>query len=190
MSQLRMSYIANGDALPPLPALPDGYSYRPYTAADRDGYLALREVSEFRGWTPTVLANFAPCLVPNGLMLIVDANNAPVASACAQLNTLFLWPYNGNLGWVMADPAHRGKGLGKAIVAATMRRLLIYGCRQLWLSTDDWREPALASYLKLGWRPWITDDDHPARWAAVFEKLHLTPVAPIDKLPPKGPDGF
>ena len=40
---------------------------------------------------------------------------------------------------------------------------------RLW--TDDWRLPAIKTYLNLGFEPDIEHESHPERWRAVFEKL-------------------
>ncbi len=39
------------------------------------------------------------------------------------------------------------------------------------LCTDDWRLPAVKTYLNLGFEPEIIHESHPARWKAVFETL-------------------
>lgn len=188
MSQLRMLYLAEGRTPPACPALPDGYALRPYRDGDFPGYARLRIAAGFTTpWDAVAFENYRCCLVPDGLMLTIGPDGTPVAAASAEINTKALWPHNGTLGWVAADPAHRGRGLGKATVAAAMRRLLQYGFRTLWLSTDDWREPALAIYLKLGWQPLLADDDHRERWERIFAKLALPPVPLLTATPPNGP---
>ena len=41
----------------------------------------------------------------------------------------------------------------------------------IYLSTDDWRLPAIKVYLKLGYEPLLYADDMKGRWKAVCGKL-------------------
>ena len=47
------------------------------------------------------------------------------------------------------------------------------GYRRVYLSTDDFRLPALKVYLTVGFEPLMYADDMPARWSAVRRKLGL-----------------
>lgn len=189
MSQLRMAFIADG-TLPEIPEIPQGYTLRTYKPEDLDSYCRLRIAAGFSEWNATAFANYASCLIPNGLMVVEAPDGELAASASAEINTKTLWPYNGNLGWVACNPEHRGKKLGKAVVAAAMRRLLLYGFKRISLSTDDYRIPALATYLKLGWIPYITEPDMPERWNAIAKTLSMEINTFAPQLPQNGPDGF
>ncbi len=189
MKQLHMVYLAEY-GMPAMPKVADGFTLRPYRHEDEKSYLALRVASGFTEWNSRALFEYMQRVLPDGCMVIADADNNIVAAATAQLYTQTLWPYNGVIGWVMSTPEVRGKGLGKAVVAAATRRLLTYGFKRAMLTTDDFRDAAVAVYLKLGWRPWMVDDDMPARWAAMYEKLGIAPVEPAPDMPPNGPLGY
>ncbi len=77
----------------------------------------------------------------------------------------------GYVHMVAVDPAHRGKGLGRALVVAVLRRFRELGYRAATLQTDDFRLSAIGLYLDLGFRPAMTDESHPARWEAVLAQL-------------------
>jgi mycothiol synthase len=80
-------------------------------------------------------------------------------------------PFGGELGWVASDPAHAGKGLGMAVCAAVTARLLQAGYRNVHLFTEFWRLPALKTYLKLGYVPFLYQEGMAARWQAICAQL-------------------
>jgi len=71
------------------------------------------------------------------------------------------------------DPEHRGKGLGRAVSLAAVNRFIRAGFRNVYLMTDDFRLPALAAYLKLGFEPFLFCEGMAERWEAVYGKLGL-----------------
>ncbi len=54
---------------------------------------------------------------------------------------------------VFVDPAHRGRGIGRAIFRDLARRALAAGCGRMEWSVLDWNAPAIAFYRSLGARP-------------------------------------
>ena len=55
-------------------------------------------------------------------------------------------------------PAHRGRGIGVALLAALEQRARELGCGRLEWSVLDWNEPAIGFYRRFGARPvqgWI-----------------------------------
>ena len=79
------------------------------------------------------------------------------------------------LGWVAVAPSHQGRGLGLQVC----RAVLWYAHRRGWpattLNTDDWRLPAIRTYLKLGFEPELTHDSHGARWQQIRRRLGAAP---------------
>ena len=67
--------------------------------------------------------------------------------------------------------AHRGRGLGHMVNTAVLHRLKELGYRQAHLLSDDWRIPAIKSYLRAGFKPLHTHITHPERWRDLFEHL-------------------
>ena len=93
------------------------------------------------------------------------------ASAAAQYSEAEI---PGGLGWVMALPEMRGRGLGAAVTAA-MAFGVKYGLKIMCLLTDDSRLPAINLYLKFGWRPWLCAEDMPERWRKILRELKIAP---------------
>ena len=81
------------------------------------------------------------------------------------------FPGAGYLHWVAVDPAASGRHLGAAVSIAAIAHSQAAGPRDMVLETDDYRLPAVATYLALGFTPEYRDPSHPARWAAVFRAL-------------------
>ena len=83
---------------------------------------------------------------------------------------------------VGAHPWYRGLGAGRIAVLAVMRCLCEMGYGRCFLSTDDFRLPAIAVYLSLGFEPVFDPSDEimARRWRSVREQLALyrKPAAP------------
>ncbi len=178
MSQLRMCYMASYGRPEPV-ALPAGFSIRSYAPGDGQAYSQLRVSAGFSAWTDEDLHQYFHKTLPDGLLFVVDdATGNLVSSAGAEHNDAFEAPCNGTLGWVMTSPGYRGRGLCRALCTHVTEKLLGHGYRRLNLSTDDWRLPAIATYLRIGWRPWFYEPDMPQRWHDVLEKLNRTDIQP------------
>ena len=54
---------------------------------------------------------------------------------------------------LFVEPAHRGKGHGKALLRALARLAVERGCGRLEWSVLNWNEPAIGFYRSLGARP-------------------------------------
>jgi len=64
-----------------------------------------------------------------------------------------------------------GRRLGTVVMAKVIRRFFADGRTFSILETDDFRLPAIASYLGQGFIPHYIDPDHEGRWSKVFEQL-------------------
>lgn len=54
---------------------------------------------------------------------------------------------------LFVDPAHRGKGHGKALLKRLAELAVARGCGRLEWSVLDWNQPSIDFYLSLGARP-------------------------------------
>ncbi len=157
---------------PPVPRLPDGYGLKCYEQADEDAYTDLMAKAGFMGWDHERVARMVRDCLPDGFFLIVHRDTGRlVATAVSQHSPSELHPYGGQLGWVAGDPEHKGKGLGLAVCAAATARFIRAGYRDIYLRTDDFRLPAVKTYLKLGYEPLLFCEGMAERWRAVCEKL-------------------
>ncbi len=77
-------------------------------------------------------------------------------------------------GWIHMVGIHseaRGRGLARPMVLAAMWELKRRGFTKVGLTTDDFRIPAIRTYLGLGFKPHMYHSSHPERWRAVFEQI-------------------
>ena len=101
------------------------------------------------------------------------SENLPDIAGTATAQYINTNPY---LHYVAVRPEHRGKRLIYPVCAAVLRRhaeLLGRGC---FLTTDDQRVPAIASYLHMGYLPVLWTEDAAERWDKVCALLDKTDV--------------
>ena len=157
---------------PPEVHVPIGYTLRTYQPGDEAGFYRLMDLAGFKDWDDEVLRPWFTMILPDGWYFIVDrASDELVATAMAHHRPDDLHPFAGSLGWLAGHPDHAGKGLGMAVSAAVVRRLLQAGYRNIYLFTEDWRLAALKIYLTLGWVPLLYMPDMEGRWHTVCDKL-------------------
>ncbi|MFB3881928.1 MAG: GNAT family N-acetyltransferase [Armatimonadota bacterium] len=171
--QLQMIWPERLLASAPAVRLPAGYRLRQYRPEDREAYLALMRRAGFGRWGDETLDRMLALVLPDGLFVIEDeSSGAVVATAMATHRPSRQYPFGAELSWVAVDPDHRGKGLGLAVSAAALKRLLTAGYRCIYLQTDDHRLAAIKTYLKLGFEPApAADAQMAARWKRVLEAL-------------------
>ena len=171
--QLRMAWPERLLDTPPAAAVASGYAVRTYRPGDEERFYQVMALAGFEGWNDQRLGRCLNRLLPDGwFMAVHEATGQIVATAMALHNFTDRHPFWGELGWVAGDPAHAGHALGRAVCACAVRRLLRAGYRRIHLLTDDFRLPALKSYLRLGFVPLL---HHPAmedRWRAVMTRLN------------------
>jgi mycothiol synthase len=85
--------------------------------------------------------------------------------------TRFYFPGGGELGYLVVAPEHRGRGLGTALITAALRRLDQGGYRHIFLGVQGWRLPAIRSYLRIGFQPFIHAPELLPRWESIFAAL-------------------
>ena len=183
MPQLKMIFNAVETPLPEL-TVSEGYVIRPLADSELDQYNELRESVGFPAWEPEYLAKFRNKVLKDALLVVEEkATGRLCASASAEKSDMPDRPDLGVLGWVMTHPDCNGHRLGRSVTVAAMHRLYQEGYRSFSLLTDDFRLPAVSTYLKLGWRPWLYLDDMEGRWRALadifrkdFSSLGAVPV--------------
>lgn len=110
-----------------------------------------------------------PWFDPAGLFF-VEQEGEVVGTACA-LRRPDLGAEVGYVHMLAVLPEHRGHRLGRGLVVAVLHRFQELGYRSAVLKTDDWRLAAIKTYLSLGFRPEMTDQSHPQRWAEALQRL-------------------
>jgi mycothiol synthase len=118
---------------------------------------------------------FRDRVVPNGAVLIAEvASGEPVATASAAHNpraARYYFPFGGEVGYVTVAPAHRRRGLGRAVVALAVARLLEMGYRHIFVGVQGWRLPAVRCYLGLGFVPLLHADELLPRWRRICAQI-------------------
>ena len=82
----------------------------------------------------------------------------------------------GTLHMVSVLPQAKGRKIGFAVCAAAVNALLEKVCVYVDLTTDDFRLPAIVTYLRMGFRPVIDTEETRERWERVCEKIDMPEI--------------
>ena len=168
--QLSMSVSDNTSIVMPDVHVPEGYDLRGYHEGDEESWLVLLHLAEFvEDWTVRSVDEYIKDPVRFAGSRVVAFGDQIVSAA-------FSTPDKesdeiGYLDYVVTHPAHRRKGLSRAVCSCVMEFFRESGYRIIRLLTDDWRLSAIGLYLSLGFEPEMTRCDMPGRWDAVREQL-------------------
>ncbi len=156
--------------LPPL-GIPAGYALRTWQAGDEQAWADIMNTG-IGDWTVDKVQQFfigRPQFSPDAVFFAAQ-NGQPVGTAAAwripETETR-----RGYVHMVCVLPEHRGRNLGYLVTLATLHWFLQHGFVEALLETDDWRLPAIRSYLRLGFVPITEDDEMRARWRKVMAEL-------------------
>ncbi len=148
------------------------YTLRRLEPRDYEDFDALMRLVGFGEWPAERIQAHARGVLPGGFFVIEHRPSGRiVATANANHAPSERHPEGGELSFVAADPAHGGRGLGRAVCAAVVRRFLEAGYSRIYLKTDDHRLPAIKVYLQLGFVPFPFDETMASRWASVKQQL-------------------
>jgi mycothiol synthase len=151
---------------------PKGYQLRHYQDGDENRFFKIMALSGWEGWNQNTLDPWLAKIIPNSwFMLIHKKSKNIVCTAMGLHNYKGIYPFWGELGWLASDPDHSGKGLGLVVSAAVTGRLMEAGYRNIQLFTEDFRLPAIKTYLKLGYVPSIIENSQMERWKRIFNSL-------------------
>jgi mycothiol synthase len=168
-----MVWPVNRLPFPPAAGVPIGYEARRCAAQDLSAVRNLI-VSDLP-LTDLAWESFLDRVVPGGAFLITHAESGEaVATASAVHNpraARYYFPFGGEVGYVVAAPAHRGRGLGRAVVAFVVAWLLEAGYRHIFVGVQGWRLPAVKCYMSLGFVPLLHADELLPRWRRVCEQI-------------------
>jgi GNAT superfamily N-acetyltransferase len=141
------------DGAPPEPTVPRGYKLRPVTKKDVNARVAVQRAA----WNNSRVTARSYRRVMDAwpyradLDWVVEAPDGSFAASCLG----WFDPVNGNveLEPVGSHPAHRRRGLGRAVCAAALRQARELGARTGTVSCVDSEAPAVALYASLGFKP-------------------------------------
>lgn len=170
--QLQMIWPAEKAQLKPQVAIPTGFALRTYQPGDETQFFSLMELAGWPGWDEQKLQPWLFRILPRGWFMVTEKTSGKiVATAMATHDHTWKHPFCGEVGWVAADPAQSGKGLGIAVVAAVTARFIEIGYQEIHLYTEHWRLAAIKIYLKLGYIPLIDTLEVEKLWQHVCEQL-------------------
>ena len=79
---------------------------------------------------------------------------------------------DGLINMVACKPQYRGRGIGKLMGRIAQNTLIAEGMQTARLATDEWRIPAIKTYLGIGFEPDLTSDPgYATRWDAIKQAL-------------------
>lgn len=161
--------------IPEPPPLLTGYTLRPLHGGEEAPLAATLAAAFAECWDEARVRCELTAAPDVRAVYVVSWGDRPVATAASRAFPA-RFPGAGYVHWVGTDPAHRRRGLASALVACVLRDFMKRGEAAAVLETDDFRLPAIRTYLKFGFLPvyGVGDEAHDDRWAAVFERLFTT----------------
>jgi mycothiol synthase len=156
------------DGLPVL-NLPDRFELRTFRVGDeaRWAQLVHGAIGEWDEQSTARQFLGDPGVSPDGIFFFVGGDGYVATATDKSLPD----PAVGYLHMVAVAPTYRGRGLGRGISLAVMLHMRARACREAILDTDDFRLPAIRTYLGLGFIPEIVGDGHRHRWDRIFAEL-------------------
>jgi mycothiol synthase len=154
-------------------AIPGGYIARTCLEPDFSAARTLA-ASEWPGLEEEWGSFFVDTVVPGGAILVVHAQTGQSVATAIAVHRRRGWADIADVGkicYIVVDPRHRGKGLGRAVTALAVGRLIEAGYRHIFLNVQGWRLPAIRCYLRLGFVPLLSDDDLVPRWRRICDQI-------------------
>ena len=147
-----------------VPELPDGYRYRLYEDGDENHWARLEStVLEFPSQEKALeyfnhdYRDPFPEELRRRCAFVTTADGLPVATATAWFMESSLG-HKGWLQWISTDPAHQGKGLGRAVIAKALSLFRTEGpATDIYLHTQTWSHTAAYLYHRLGFEFFLID---------------------------------
>lgn len=158
--------------------LPTGYKLRTYRKSD-ELHWANIITDSFGGRARTVEdteneITKRDVFVPDGLFFVTH-NDLPVGTATAWRQSVDETDI-GYVHMVGVLDQHTGRKLGKWVSLAVLYYFRDNGFVCSMLDTDDFRLPAIKTYLNLGFVPVFIDKTQPERWDKILTRMDLPGV--------------
>ena len=75
------------------------------------------------------------------------------------------------IGYVAVRPEYRGERIGYKLLMYVLTEMKRRNINQTYLRTDSFRIPAIKTYLKCGFYPYIKNENEKKRWQNVMNKI-------------------
>lgn len=152
--------------------LPAGYALRHYRGGDEEQWEAIIAESFGGGQGPYEFdkrIRSRPGFLPERVLFV--ARGEVLVGTASAMREGEAGREHGYLHMVGVRPAHQGRRLGHWVSLAALHRMAAEGLTRATLRTDDFRIPAIKTYLRLGFEPVLVHDSQRGRWRAVFGAL-------------------
>ena len=117
---------------------------------------------------------------PERVFFLTNEKDVPIATAASWTSADF--PADCALMHMVGIlPGHSGHHLGLYVSLAAMKYAKKEGFARMALRTDDFRLPAIKTYLRLGFLPTIVHESHIERWKNILHKVRREDL--LDSLP-------
>jgi len=157
--------------LPPDPPRDPGYTVRAVVPADHGPLAELLSEAFGDKWdTERVAAEFSPGNGVEATYVVVSSAGAVVATASAR-RLPDRYPQAGYVHYVGVRVSERGRRLGEVITRRVLVHFVAAGLDEAVLETDDFRLPAVRTYLRLGFVPEPRTPGEPRRWSKVLRNV-------------------
>jgi mycothiol synthase len=169
MTQLFMTHP--GPLISPVPDLAAGYELRAAGVGDAAALNVVLEAAFDEPWgidrTLSVLLA-APDVVRT--WVITTSDGQLVATASERLLPAE-YPGAGYVHYVGALASVSGKRLGQIVTQRCLQGFAERGLTKAVLKTDDYRLPAVRTYLRIGFVPEYRSDEERSAWSGVFKTI-------------------
>jgi mycothiol synthase len=164
------------DDLPEAPPLPRGYLLRTYQDSDMPSLVATLADSFHEYWDDARVALELTAAPDVQTVYVVVHDDRAVGTASSRF-VPERYPDAGYIHWVGVASEHLRRGLASALLICVLHEFRERGYPTVVLETDDFRIPAIRSYLKLGFIPIydVRTEDHRARWSNVMTGVVTAP---------------
>jgi len=154
-------------ALPEAP-LPMPYVFRPYVPGDEANWVRIHELAD--QYNKSTLALFVQQFGTDAKQLgerqfyLCDGAGDAIGTITAWQNEDYPGRNYGRVHWVAIVPEHQGKGLGRPLLAACLKRMAELGHDGAYLTTAPPRLAAINLYLRFGFVPDVQSREDQAAW--------------------------
>ncbi len=155
--------------------LPEGFCFRSFDGSEKDidAWLDIVQYGLTNGKQTVEVFKSAmeghPDYLPEHVYF-VEVNGVACATISVFCNDE---TKHGYVHMVAAKPEVRGKGVGTALAKFAVNKLIEGGMQEAHLTTDDFRIPAIKTYLKAGFEPCLEgSEDFASRWEAIYAKIN------------------
>ena len=172
MEQLIMRWTNDGREAA-FPSLPGNLTVE--TICDRESGIDewLDIVRHDLAWEPVTHEFYRKCMVAHPgyeerLCFLFCLDGKAAATICVICDRE---KAEGYIHMVGSKPEYRGRGIGNLMNAYAAAVLKNEGMKTAYLTTDDWRIPAIKSYLRANFVPDESTDDFKERWTKIRKQI-------------------